>query len=259
MPAALVFGSIARAYDAAEWIARIGALMIVPLRRKPTATLSWLVFIFFLPLPGAALFVAIGNPRFPRWHSVRIERLRPFFAEVAARIPAASTPIEPAPNLVAALAETLGFLPACGGNTVELIDDYERTIERLLAHVECAQTSVDVLVYIFAKDAVGQRLAGALGRAAQRGVRCRVMFDPFGSHHWRGATFRMLEQNAVEVRAALPFHLWRGRTRRDMRNHRKLVVIDGAIGYAGSQNIVAKDFPQAWSIRSSWLGLLVRL
>jgi cardiolipin synthase len=82
----------------------------------------------------------------------------------------------------------------------------------------------------------------ALKDAVARGVACRVMLDPVGSRPWLGGTVRALRAAGVETREALPFHLWRGRTRRDMRNHRKLFVIDGWIGYAGSQNIVAKDF-----------------
>ncbi len=69
-----------------------------------------------------------------------------------------------------------------------------------------------------------------------------VLFDPVGSGKWARGTMRLLKAAGVEARAALPFHLLRGRTRRDMRNHRKLFLIDGRIGFAGSQNIVARDF-----------------
>jgi cardiolipin synthase len=75
-----------------------------------------------------------------------------------------------------------------------------------------------------------------------RGVACQVMIDPVGGHKWRRDTMRKLGEAGVDAREALPFHLLRGRTRRDMRNHRKLFLIDGRVGYAGSQNIVIKDF-----------------
>jgi cardiolipin synthase len=68
------------------------------------------------------------------------------------------------------------------------------------------------------------------------------MFDPVGSHRWRRGTWRLLQTAGIETREALPIHLLWRRSRADMRNHRKLFVIDNEIGYAGSQNIVAKDF-----------------
>jgi cardiolipin synthase len=69
-----------------------------------------------------------------------------------------------------------------------------------------------------------------------------VLIDPVGSFKWVGRTTAKLRAAGVEVRKALPFRLIRARTRRDMRNHRKLFVIDGRIGYVGSQNIVTRDF-----------------
>ena len=74
---------------------------------------------------------------------------------------------------------------------------------------------------------------------------CHVLLDPVGSHHWLRGVLHRLKEAGVTVHATLPFRLLRGRTRRDMRNHRKLFLIDGVIGYAGSQNIVAKDFRPA--------------
>jgi cardiolipin synthase len=133
-------------------------------------------------------------------------------------------------------------MPPTGGNRVELIDDYDGVVDRLIADVDEAVHSVHLLVYIFADDATGTRVAQALGRAVARGVEVRVLFDPVGSRAWRRGTLRLLRGEGVEVREALPFRLLRSRTRRDMRNHRKLFVIDGRIGYAGSQNIVDKSF-----------------
>jgi cardiolipin synthase len=115
-------------------------------------------------------------------------------------------------------------------------------IDCLIEDIEAAAISVHLLVYIFADDVVGTRVAEALGRARARGVEVRVMFDPVGSRPWRRGTLKLLARYDVRVQEALPFRLWRYRTRRDMRNHRKLFVVDERIGYVGSQNIVTKDF-----------------
>jgi len=226
---------------AAEWIIRIGALALVPLRRSPAAARAWLLLIFFLPVPGLLLLIAIGRPRFPAWRTQRFQRLLPYFTRTAEHLqPYAPQLGEAAP--IADLALRLGHMPVTGGNHVELIDDYEAVIDRLIADIDAARHSVHILAYIFAHDEVGQRVAAALGRAVARRLEVRVMFDPVGSHRWRRGTRAMLRAQGVDMREALPFRLIRGRTRRDMRNHRKLFVIDGRIGYAGSQNIVARDF-----------------
>lgn len=226
---------------ALEWAIRIGALVVVPQRRSANATRAWLLLIFFLPVPGLLLYLLIGNPRFPAWRAERFKALQPFFAEAAERL-ARHEPQLDVQAPIADLATHLGHMPATGGNTVELIDAYDEVIDRLEADIDRAERFVHILVYIFADDRVGQRIAQALGRAIKRGVEARVMFDPVGSHHWRKGTLRLLRGQGVDVREALPWRLLRDRSRRDMRNHRKLFVIDGAIGYAGSQNLVAKDF-----------------
>ncbi len=230
------------AWYALEWIIRIGALAMVPLRRTPAATRSWLLLIFFWPVPGLLLFLVIGNPRFPQARNARFDALKPFLKTVADRLGATGVSGCRGSEPIAALAQTLGGLPAVDGNEVELIDDYDSGIDRLIADIDTAQQRVHLLSYIFADDAVAQKVIAALGRAVKRGVRCRVMLDPVGSRRWQRGALRLLDEAGVETRKALPFHLLRGRTRRDMRNHRKLFLIDGEIGYAGSQNIIAKDF-----------------
>lgn len=237
------YPSFGQAFYIAEWLVRIGALAILPWRRSPAVVRSWLLMIFFLPIPGLLLFVLIGRPRFPKWRQARSRALMPFLAETTHRLTAeALAPLDQPQQEIADLASRLGRLPAVGGNAIELLDDYDTVIDRLVADIDAARIHVRLLAYIFADDAVGTRVIDALGRAVARGVAAHVIFDPVGSHAWAKGTVRKLQAADVEVRAALPFHLLRGRTRRDMRNHRKLFLIDGAIGYAGSLNIVARDF-----------------
>jgi cardiolipin synthase len=230
------------AYYILEWLIRIAAVAIVPLRRPPAAARGWLLLIFFLPVPGVLLFLAIGSPRFPKWRTERFRTFRPVFDDLAHRLRAAAPADCGAADPIAELARTLGYMPATGGNRIELIDDYDGVIDRLCADIDGARHHVRLLVYIFADDEIGRKVAAALGRAVKRGVACRVIVDPVGSHHWIKASLKLLRELDVEVVEALPFRLTRRRTRRDMRNHRKLFTIDGTIGYAGSQNIVSKNF-----------------
>ena len=230
------------AYLICDWVIRIVMLLVVPLRRTPEATRSWLLLIFFLPIVGLLLYLAIGRPRFPAWRRARFASLSPFLTDLSARlVPASMAGADPS-HRVPALVQKLGGWPAVEGNDVEFLDDYDDVVRRLIADIDRAQCHVRLLAYIFADDAPGRHVIEALGRAARRGVACHVLVDPVGSHRWIRNTIRLLRQRGVETREALPLHWIRGRTRRDMRNHRKLFLIDGTIGYAGSQNIVAKDF-----------------
>jgi cardiolipin synthase len=228
-------------YEITVWAIRLGALIVVPFKRRSTAA-AWLLFLFILPVPGLLLFLAIGQPRFPRWRIARFLQLRPFFDVVAARLQDAAPSHAGATSPAATLIGRLGHMPAVEGNAIELIGDYDVALGQLVADIDTAHHSVRLLIYIFADDTAGMKVIAALGRAVKRGVKCQVLVDPVGSSPWIKRTLRALEAAGVETREALPFHWLRGRTRLDMRNHRKLFVIDGTIGYAGSQNIVAKNF-----------------
>jgi cardiolipin synthase len=239
---AMTLPSFGEIYFGLDWAIRLAMLGIVPFRRSPAATRSWLLLIFFLPLPGLLLYLAIGRPRFPRWRGQRFAQVEPTIAGLSARLDQGASGCAALYADAAALARQLGGLPSVTGNTIELLDDYDATIARLVTDIDGAQHHIRVVVYIFADDASGRRVIDALARAVKRGVVCHVLVDAVGSHPWIRSVLQRLDDTGVAARAALPFHLLRGRTRRDMRNHRKLFVIDGAIGYAGSQNIVDRDF-----------------
>lgn len=223
----------------AEWLIRLGALAVVPFRRSPAAATSWLLLIFFVPTIGLLLYLLIGRPRFSALRQRRSEQLQPFYRDVANRLQAGLSQQD---GEVASFAQALGRMPSTDGNAIELIDDYDGVIDRLVTDIGAARQTVDLMVYILADDAVGKRIVAELHQAVRRGVRCRVMFDPVGSHRWRRGVLRLLGDTGIEVREALSVRLLRRRNRTDMRNHRKLFVIDGRIGYAGSQNLVCRDF-----------------
>src|SRR5512134_1442399 len=229
----------------ADWAIRIVMLPIVPTRRSPEAAKGWLLLIFFLPWVGLVAYDSIGRPRLPRW---RLERLREFLQRVEPLRPRLALPAEGAPPGVPVpyaasvrLSTDLAGLPNSGGNDVELMTDYADILERIASDVESARVSVHACYYIFADDARTAPVIDALGRAAARGVRCRVLLDAFGSRPSIPSIVPRLRSLGIDARVALPFR-WRKPERLDLRNHRKIVVIDGRVGYTGSQNMVSPDF-----------------
>src|SRR5207248_10674369 len=108
-----------------------------------------------------------------------------------------------------------------------------------IADLEAARHHVHLLYYIFENDRIGNRVGDALISAAKSGVKCRVLMDAVGSARGLRRLAPRLRDGGVEVNATLPVGIFRRNAARiDLRNHRKIAVIDGQIGYTGSQNIV---------------------
>jgi cardiolipin synthase A/B len=233
-------------YLCSEWIIRFVMLIYVPQRRSAAASRTWLLLIFLLPWPGLVLYALFGRIYLPKRRIEMQERASRRIREVQAQRRIA-TPAHPAlrPHLqpIARLGQQLGDFEVAAGNSIELLTDYAGAIDRLIADIDAARQSVHLLFYIFEADATGRRVADALVRAAQRGVGCRVLMDAVGSKHGLRALAPGLRKQGVEVQAMLQAGLFRRSAARfDLRNHRKLGVVDGRIGYTGSQNIVNPEF-----------------
>src|SRR5262249_9615352 len=115
----------------------------------------------------------------------------------------------------------------------------------LIADIEQAKHHVHLQFYIFADDVTTGPVIEALGRAVQRGVRCRVLADAIGSRAALRTLRPKLTALVVAVHEMLPASLWPWRKARlDLRNHRKIAVMDGHIGYTGSHNLVAAEYKE---------------
>ncbi len=235
-------------YVASSWTVRLVMLFYVPQRRTPAAARTWLLLIFLLPLPGLAVYWFFGRIYVPRRRRAMQARASQVIRTVQEQMRARAATVEvqvPEPLQGAAtLAARLGDFECYSGNHFELIEDYEASIGKLIADIDTARLHVHLLYYIFADDATGHRVAEALIRAASRGVKCIVLADAIGSKRLlRRGLARRLRAAGVEVQALLPVgFLRRNAARFDLRNHRKLAVVDGKIGYTGSQNIAGAEF-----------------
>jgi cardiolipin synthase len=235
-------------YYLTEWLIRLIMLFYVPNRRSPAAARTWLLLIFLLPWPGLLLYAAIGRIYLPKKRikqqmlaSQKIRAARFQLGAVSAA--AGGLAVSPQAERAAALADNLGDFKPLGGNDVQLLTDYNVSIELLIADIGAAKFHVHMLYYIFGADETGARVADALIAAAKRGVNCRVLMDAVGSARALRKLAPRLRQAGVEVNATLPVGLFRRNAGRiDLRNHRKIAVIDGRIGYTGSQNIVDPCF-----------------
>nr|WP_255548033.1 cardiolipin synthase [Erythrobacter ani] len=223
----------------AGWTIAIIAFVLVPFRRTPAEARSWLLIFFALPWFAAVAYWLIGRPYFAKGRLERIGRL----PDLAMRIPAQIGNTEAVPALssdnraVARLAQGVGLFPTVAGNCVEMLSDYHEAYDRIIADIDSAKSHVHIEFYIFANDAVGDRILAAIERANERGVQCRVLIDALGSYRWIRAIKRRLKRCGAEVHDILPLRRRLRSSRLDLRNHRKIVIVDGRIGYTGSQNV----------------------
>ncbi len=234
------------AYLCSEWIVRIVMLVYVPQRRSAAASRTWLLFIFLLPWPGMICYALFGRIYLPQRRFDMQERTSRRIREVQAQ---RETQPGSAPDLpdylqpMVNLGKQLGDFELVAGNSVELITDYAGTIDRMIADIDASKHSVHLLFYIFEADAAGRRVGDALMRAAKRGVRCRVLMDAVGSKRGLKLLGPVLREAGVDVHPMLVAGFFRRNAGRfDLRNHRKIGVIDNGIGYTGSLNIVNGEF-----------------
>lgn len=233
---------------ASEWAIRLTMLPVIVLRKeRPATCLAWLTIVFFEPWIGLGLYLLIGENRLGRRRWARRRSRRPQLE--AADYPGLDPNHIVDPNdgddhsVAADPAGLAGGLPVVAGNSLFLMNDTDVVIDRLIADIDAARQHVHLLFYIFKDDSVGWRVAEALARALQRGVACRVLADGVGSRQLFRRLAPWLRRQGVRIFPILPATLWRlPFARLDLRNHRKLAVIDGVIAFTGSQNIVEASY-----------------
>jgi cardiolipin synthase len=223
-------------------------LLYVPQKRTPAASRAWLLLIFFQPILGLILYIAFGRIYVSKRRLALQTKAAQIIDELRHRfhtdLNATPLALRPEALHVAQMARELGDFTVVGGNSFELLPDYDDSIARLIHDIDTAERSANLLYYIFADDEVGARVAHALEQAAQRGVTCRVLMDGLGSRRALKTLAPRMRAAGVEVHELLKPGgvLRRGIARFDLRNHRKIVVIDQRVGYIGSQNLVDKAF-----------------
>jgi len=242
----MTIGDAGALYYASEWIIRLAMLVYVPQQRPAAATRTWLLLIFLMPWPGVIVYALIGRIRVSHGHREKLAGASRVIrqAEWETRDGGSVIGAVPAPYVSAsALAFATGDFRPFVNNRVALLDDYDGWIARLIADIDASELRVHLLFYIFADDATGQRVAGALSRAATRGVECRVLIDAVAGKDAFKRLVPSLRAARVNVRAVQRTGLFRRNAARlDLRNHRKLAIIDGRVGHIGSQNIVDAAF-----------------
>ncbi len=223
-----------------------GVLVLLRPRRSQTSSLAWILIILTLPGLGIILYMLLGDLRpsgkRKRNHRAIQERIQPILLRAWSKMSKGSVPdpIKPVAHLARAVGPTLPR----GGNRLDLLAHADHVFDALVADIADAQHHVHLLYYIYLDDGCGRKVGEALCDASNRGVQCRVLVDALGSAEFlRSSLRRKLETAGVTVVAALPTRITQiVAVRFDMRNHRKIAIVDGRIGYTGSHNLAEEMF-----------------
>ena len=259
-----VVALVAAAVVLLDYVVKVLAIGVLPGNRKPSSAMAWLILILILPLAGFLIFLVLGRTSLGR---TRLARQREADAAIRAateRLPA-STVSDPAYlQSMATLGYNLGSLPLQTGNRVDLIPGYHDAIAAMTAEVAAAETSVEVEYYIAAWDDVTHPFFEALVDATARGVQVRLLLDHLGSKGIPGYRDleRRLDATDIEWRPMLPLRPLKGDLRRpDLRNHRKILVVDGRVAFMGSQNLIEPgyDKPRNHAAGREWVELVARV
>ncbi|MCB1273765.1 MAG: cardiolipin synthase [Leucobacter sp.] len=247
---------------------RITALFIVPRNRRPTAGMAWLMAIFLFPVPGLLLFLLIGGNRLPKRRRDRQVEATRQIGETADREEAVlGTPLVHMPSGLrnaVVLGRSLGAQPMVAGNAAKILIDYEGSFAEMAAAIRAAERYVHVEFYILVHDETTADVFEAMREVRARGVEVRVLLDHVSAVRNPGAkrTRETLDAIGAEWAYMLPVRPWRGEWQRpDLRNHRKLLVIDGTVGFMGSQNLVDSSYNKPSNLRRGlhWRDLMVRV
>ena len=228
-----------------EALVAVAAFVVLRRPREPRAMWAWLLALFFLPIVGLLLFVLFGEPRIHRTRRRRKRRHRRFLQELRQQVneghraeEAGSMELpDPVIARIMHLATRVGRRDPTRGNRVTIYHDAAKTHDALYEAIAAAAHHVHLEYYIFQPDETGARFRDLLIEKARQGVRCRVLLDAVGSWTVSHRFLKPARAAGVEIGWFMPVIPWSGRIRVNFRNHRKIAVIDGAVGFTGSQNI----------------------
>jgi cardiolipin synthase len=241
------------------------AVRVILTEHPPGSAFAWILLVAVFPLVGVIAYVLIGERPIGRERQQRAHR---FFSELPARVARLLPGELTRPDSLgspweglARLVQAATGMPPMGGSRLHLFGETESILRAIIADVEGARQSVDMAFYIWNPGGTADEVAEALGRAAARGVRCRVLLDALGSKVFlRSGWPARLRAAGVTVLAALEVKPWQIPFRRiDLRLHRKIVVVDRRVGYTGSMNLVDPRFFKQDAGVGEWVDAMVRI
>ena len=224
----------------------VAVIHVVMDNRQPAKTMAWALIIFFLPLVGIVLYLFFGiNHRRERLVNQReLDQLTKrsmlnFVEQQNLRV------ADSHKQLVDLFINQNMSLPF-KDNKVDIMTDGYAFFPELLKDIGTATHHIHIDMYIMEDDALGNLIADALIDKAREGIKVRIIYDDVGCWRVRHRFFERMREEGIEIHAYLPVHFPTFTSKVNYRNHRKLIIIDGRVGYVGGMNIALRYVNAAW-------------
>lgn len=226
-------------------------------KRDPRAALGWVSVCLFFPLVGPVLYYMFGINRIQtqarRLAKPRRFRLKVGYERGVTQATPANGAQEPGPPLDAFVHVTdrVTSWPLTAGNQIDILHNGEQAYPAMLAAINAAVERVFLVTYLFESDAVGEAFVAALAAAHRRGVEVRVIVDGVGDLYSWPRMSRALRRAGIGVAQFMPPKLLPPTFSVNLRNHRKILVVDGEYGFTGGMNIGARHLVASASARQT--------
>jgi cardiolipin synthase len=210
---------------------------VILYKRNTRSAIGWVGLIWFVPVFGAVLYVLLGINRIRR--KAKTLRAEPQLEVLPARATDADI-MESIPrkfHSFTQLADTIVKRPLLGGNEIAPLVNGDRAFPAMIEAIDGARHSVNLCTYIFDNDRAGRMFIDALARAVKRNVQVRVLIDDVGARYSIPAVTKLMRNAGVKTARFLPTMSPLRLPVLNLRNHRKILVVDGRIGFTGGMNI----------------------
>ncbi|AUH32917.1 cardiolipin synthase [Paracoccus tegillarcae] len=222
------------------------ARVLIRSRMDPSVRLAWIMIVEAIPIVGIVAYLLFGEVRMRQAEVQKMSDVRDRLTGL--RKPSPQVVDQPPRRLepVFAVNQSVGGMPAVTGNALTLLSEHDDAIDPMVDAIDSAQDHIHIVFYIWLPDESGARVAEAIERAAQRGVACRIIIDQYGSRLFsRSPLWQRMQDAGAECVTAFPWGLPFISLlfqRLDLRNHRKIMVVDNRIAFTGSRNCADMAF-----------------
>jgi cardiolipin synthase len=248
-----------------DFVVRVLSVVYVPRNRRPQTATAWLLAIFFLPYIGILLFWLIGSRHLPKKRRAKQREINQYILETTEGMDLVKKDdhwpdwLDP----IVALNRNLGAMPMVGSNRATLHDTYAESLQSMTNALRQAKRYIHVEFYILSLDPTSKPFFDELEAAIKRGVTVRVLLDHIANLRSVGyrKTLRRLTGMGADWHLMLPVQPFKGKFQRpDLRNHRKILIVDGEVGYTGSQNVIDSSYNKRANLKRGlhWKDLMVR-
>ncbi|OTP90929.1 cardiolipin synthase [Gilliamella apicola] len=248
------------------WLMIVATTLRIVFKRRPTTyVIAWMLVIYILPIVGIILYFSLGEAHLGQQRVKRAQKMRPIIANFINRISIFpdifTTQVSQVSKPIFQLCKHQTGLDGINGNHIELLSDTETIFDHLIEDINQATSNIEMVFYIWNEGGRADDVEKALIEATKRGVTCHLMVDSAGSRRFlrTNASKRMREAGIIIIEA-LKVNLLRFMFRRlDLRQHRKVAIIDNYISYTGSMNIVDPRFFKQNKHVGEWVDIMVRM